>query len=156
MPPDPTTVEYLEKAVNRVTDLRRGLDYLEARADLDASRVAFLGASSGAQIGLILAAVETRSRAVVMLGAGLPGGYAPYVADANPINFASHIRAPKLIVQGRHDEDTPLRTAAEPLFKLLPDPKRLFLYDGGHVPPSEVVMAATAGWLDEVLGPVRR
>ena len=41
------------------------------------------------------------------------------IAAANPINFAPHIRAPKLMVQGRYDEDTPLRTAAEPLFKLL-------------------------------------
>jgi cephalosporin-C deacetylase-like acetyl esterase len=69
---EPTTVEYLETIVNRVTDLRRGLDCLETRRDVDASRVAFFGPSAGAQIGLIAAAVETRYRAVVLVGAGLP------------------------------------------------------------------------------------
>ena len=90
--------------------------------------------SAGSILGLILAALETRYRALVFIGAGLPGSYRAINAAANPINFAPHIRAPKLIVQGRYDEDTPLRTATEPFFKLLSEPKRLTLYDGGHVP----------------------
>ncbi len=92
----------------------------------------------------------------MFVGAGLPGTYRAISAAANPINFASQIRAPKLIVQGRYDEDTPLRTATEPLFKLLSEPKRLTLYDGGHVPSVEVVMSATSGWLEEHLGRVAR
>ena len=58
-------------------------------------------------------------------------------------------------MQGRYDEDTPLRTQAEPLFKLLSQPKQLVLYDGGHVPTSDILMKATQGWLDGNLGPVR-
>jgi serine/threonine protein kinase len=46
----------------------------------------------------------------------------------------------------------PVRTASEPLFKLFAEPKRLFLYDGGHLPSIEVFMSATSGWLDEHLG----
>jgi formylglycine-generating enzyme required for sulfatase activity/dienelactone hydrolase len=153
---DGTSAEYAELTVNRVIDLRRGVDYLATRPDLDHSRIAFLGWSSGAQIGLILAAIETRYRAVVIMSAGLPISYIPFTAHVNPINFASHIRAPKLIVQGRYDENTPLRTAAEPLFKLLPEPKRLFIYDGGHVPAVEVTMKAASGWLDDTLGRVVR
>ena len=78
------------------------------------------------------------------------------IAAANPINFAPHLRAPKLILQGRYDEDTPVRTATEPFFKLLSEPKQLTLYDGGHVPSVEVVMGATAGWLETHLGRVAR
>ena len=62
----------------------------------------------------------------------------------------------RLIVQGRYDEDTPLRTAAEPLIKLLPEPKRRALYDGGHVPPLEVMMKISSAWLDDTLGRVVR
>jgi eukaryotic-like serine/threonine-protein kinase len=153
--PDPGSVEYLEKIVNRITDLRRGLDYLETRSDLDATRVGFLGVSAGAQIGLVLAAVETRYRAIVLVGSGLSPGFQP-VPAANPSNFASHILAPKLMVQGKYDEDTALKTSAEPLFKLMSEPKVMFRYEGGHVPPQDVLMKATAGWLDEKLGPVRR
>jgi pimeloyl-ACP methyl ester carboxylesterase len=89
-------------------------------------------------------------------GSGLPSEFTRVIAPANPANFASHIRAPKLMVQGRYDEDSPLRTSAEPLFKLLAEPKRFFLYDGGHVPPLETMMRATGGWLDEMMGRVQR
>jgi pimeloyl-ACP methyl ester carboxylesterase len=75
---------------------------------------------------------------------------------ANPANFASHIRPPKLILQGRFDEDTPLRTAAEPLFRLLAEPKRLVLYDGGHVPPLDLQVTTIASFLDEIMGRVTR
>jgi pimeloyl-ACP methyl ester carboxylesterase len=149
-------VEYFERIANRVTDLRRGLDHLETRQDVDASRITFYGPSAGAQIGLILAAVEPRYRAVVLLGAGVTPGQASRIAEANPVNFSAHIRAPKLFVHGRYDEDTPLRTQAEPLFKLVPEPKRWFVYEGGHVAPPEVVINTVGGWLDQILGPVRR
>ena len=153
--PEPTTVEYRDKIVNWITDLRRGLDYLETRNDVDASRIAFYGPSAGARIGLILAAVENRYASVLLEGAGLRKSYVPWIAEANPINFASHIRATKLIVNGRYDEVLSLKTEAEPLYKLLPQPKRLVLYDGGHVPPFEFLVTTMNGWLDETMGPVK-
>jgi dienelactone hydrolase len=156
IPPSATTVEFAESSMNQISELRRGLDYLESRPDVDPTRIGFFGPSAGAAIGLILTAVEDRYRAITMVGAGLPREWVEIVAEANPIHFAPHIRAPKLLVQGRYDEDTHLRTAAEPLFKLWPEPKRLVVYEGGHVPTNEVLMNATRDWLDEVMGPVRR
>ena len=89
---------------------------------------------------------------MVFLGAGIPTTYRGIHATANPINFSSFIRPPKLVVQGRYDEDTPPRTAMEPFYKLLSEPKQLF----GHVPSIEVTMAATRDWLDQHLGKVAR
>ncbi|HEX8097044.1 MAG TPA: SUMF1/EgtB/PvdO family nonheme iron enzyme, partial [Pyrinomonadaceae bacterium] len=154
--PDTTTVEYREIIVNRITDVRRGLDYLATRDDLDSRRIAFYGPSSGARIGLILAAVEDRYTSVFLQGAGVVKFDLQTIAEGNPINFAPHIRAPKLILQGRYDEDTPLQTQAEPLFKLLREPKRLVTYDGSHIPPVELLVTTMNAWLDETLGPVRR
>ncbi|MBA2414164.1 MAG: SUMF1/EgtB/PvdO family nonheme iron enzyme, partial [Burkholderiaceae bacterium] len=150
--PDPRTAEYREKIVNWTIDVRRGLDYLETRDDLDTSRIAFLGASAGARSGLILAAVENRYRSIAWLGAGLRKSWVQWIAEANPINFAPHIQAPKLMVHGRYDENLPLKTQAEPLYKLLREPKRLVLYDGGHSPPMEFFVPAVNTWLDETLG----
>jgi hypothetical protein len=59
------------------------------------------------------------------------------------------------MLNGRWDEDFAFRTDAEPLYKLLSPPKRLELYDGGHVPPAEVAVRVVNHWLDETLGPVR-
>ena len=118
------------------------------------SQLAFFGPSAGAQIGLILAAVEPRYRGVVLAGAGLRPD--PRIPEADPANFAPHIRAPKLILQGRFDEDTPLKTQSEPLLKILPDPTRVVLYDGGHVAPPELLVPTVGAFLDQVLGPVKR
>jgi formylglycine-generating enzyme required for sulfatase activity len=154
--PAVSTVEYAETVVQRVTDLRRGLDYLETRPDIDMTRLAGVAPSAGSVLGVILGALENRYRTFVFIGAGLPGTYRAINPVANPINFAAYIQAPKLIVQGRYDEDTPLRTATEPFFSLLSQPKRLALYDGGHVPSLEVLMSLTTGWLEERLGRVNR
>jgi hypothetical protein len=152
--PPVSTVEFQEIIVGRVTDLRRGIDYLETRSDIDITRLAALAPSAGSTLGLIVGAIENRYRAYVFIGAGLPAAYRTHIAAANPINFAAEIRAPKLIIQGRYDEDTPLRTATEPFFKLLSEPKRLALFDGGHVPSVEVVMRTSSPWLEEHLGRV--
>jgi len=47
------------------------------------------------------------------------------------------------------------QTEAEPLYKLLPEPKRLALFDGGHFASLEVAAPIVNGWLDETLGPVK-
>ena len=103
------------------------------------SRIAFMNASIAWQ-GIIFSAVEPRYRGVVFVGAGLYPDQAGWVAEANPVNFAPHIRPPKLMVNGRWDEDFAFKTEAEPLFKLLSEPKSLELYDGGHIPPATVLV----------------
>lgn len=153
--PDPQTVEYRERSVNWITDVRRGLDYLETRNEIDSTRIAFYGPSTGAKMGLILAAVEPRYRSICLAGAGVLTQDLQVIAEANPIYFAPHIRAPKLILQGRYDEDTPIKTHSEPLFKLMREPKRFVPYDGGHIPPVEFFVTTMNAWLDETLGPVK-
>jgi serine/threonine protein kinase/formylglycine-generating enzyme required for sulfatase activity len=156
VPPDLTTVEFRERSVNWITDVRRGLDYLETRNEIDPKRIAFFGPSAGSRIGLILAAVESRYRSVSLMGAGVSKRDSETIAEANPVYFASHIHGPKLMVSGRYDEDTPFKTQAEPLFKLLREPKRSIVYEGGHVPPIEFLVTTMNGWLDETMGPVKR
>ena len=154
--PDPTKAEYRDKVVNRITDLRRGLDYLETRNDIDPRKIAFCGVSSGARVGLIMAAVERRYASVFLVGSGLRQAYAQWIAEANTINFASHIRGPTLLLHGRYDENLSLKREAEPLFKILPEPKQMVLYDGGHVAPLEVFVPTINGFLDKTMGPVKR
>lgn len=150
------TVKRREEVVGHATDLSRGLDYLATRNDIDLKRLAFYGFSEGAEEGLIFAAVEHRFSAAVFVAGSIPTSAGSWIAEANPARFASHIQMPKLLLNGRYDEVNPLRTTIEPLFKLLREPKKIFLYDSGHSPPFEITVPIINQWLDENLGVVRR
>src|SRR5258705_12415467 len=58
--------------VQQVIDMRRGLDLLLARKDVDPKRIAFVGHSYNASVGAILSGVDRRFKAfVLMAGAKL-------------------------------------------------------------------------------------
>ena len=59
-----------EAAAHQVIDLRRGVDLLWGRADVDRKRIAFVGHSWDAHVGAILAGVETRIGAYVLMASG--------------------------------------------------------------------------------------
>jgi len=40
--------------------------------------------------------------------------------------------------------------------RILREPKRLQLYEGGHIAPQEILIPAIAKWLDETMGPVEQ
>ena len=154
--PSYRTVRRREEVVRNATDLSRGLDYLATRGDVDLNRLAYYGYSQGAQEGVMYSAIENRYRSVVFVAGSMPAGSENFIAEASPPNFAAHIRAPKLLLNGRYDEVNPLRTNVEPLFKLLREPKRMQTYDAGHSPPLEIIVPVINGWLDETLGKIVR
>jgi serine/threonine protein kinase/formylglycine-generating enzyme required for sulfatase activity len=154
--PSPVSAEGREMIVNRLIDHRRALDYLETRGDIDMTRVAFVGNSSGAYNGLILAAVEDRYRSVFLLSFGVIEAFMEFKPDVNPINFAPYIRQPKYILKGRFDENLPIKSTVEPVLKLFSEPKELEIYEGPHAPPMEALVPAVNRFLDRTLGPVRR
>ena len=89
------------------------------------------------------------------MGAGVSKFDSQTIAEASPVYFAPHIRGPKLLMSGRYDEDVALKTQAEPLFKLLREPKRLVVFEGGHIPPLELFVTTMNRWLDETMGPIK-
>jgi len=154
--PDNSTVEFRKQMVNWITDLRRGVDYLETRDDLNKDKIGFLGISNGANVGLVLTAIETRYKTLVFESAGLEKDFRTRIAETSPIKFASQIKTQKLVINGRYDETFPLNTDAKPLFKLLREPKKIVLYDGGHIPTVEFFVPTVNNWLDETLGNVAK
>jgi len=154
-PPKNTSVQYRDRVVNWATDYRRGLDYLSTRSDIDADKIACYGVSVNPR-KLTLIAVESRYAAVILLAAGLIRSWSGMIPETHGANFAPHIRAPKLMLHGRYDEIIPYRTEGEPLYKLLREPKELFLFDQGHVPSLEISVPIINQWLDRTLGMVKR
>jgi formylglycine-generating enzyme required for sulfatase activity len=139
-------------------DLRRTIDFLETREDIDGERVAFYGMSWGATVGPMMTAIEPRFEASVLLAGGLFRYPEDWPPGAVPQNFAPRSVVPTLMINGRNDFGAPVETNIQPMFDSLGTPdehKSLVLLEGGHVPasPNEVIREVL-DWLDLYLGPV--
>jgi len=135
-------------------DLGRAIDYLETRADIDRTRLAFYGVSVGADIGASLVALEQRFKTTILQAAGI-GGEGPPELDS--VNYAPRVRIPTLMLNGRYDFTLPVETAQRPLFSLLGTrEKKHRLFEAGHKLPNDEVAAEMVPWLDRYLGPVVR
>jgi formylglycine-generating enzyme required for sulfatase activity/dienelactone hydrolase len=151
-PPDVQTDEYVDTFVRRVTETRRGLDYLVSRPDIDRTRIALLGVSAGGGAGIFVSALDARYRAVIFMGTGISQRQARYAAAANRVNFVPQIKAPVFMLQGKYDEDTSWKSEAEPLYRLLRAPKVMEVFEGSHIPRPEVSIPMYTKWLDQTLG----
>lgn len=155
-PPESPSVAFRDLMVLHATEMRRGLDYLETRDEIDMERLAYVGQSFGAGSRLVFAAIDERFQAVVFIGGGIDERVMPTLPEASNVNFAPYIRPPKLLLNGSTDDEHPWVTRGLPLWNLLREPKELVLVDGaGHVPPLEARIPAMLDFLDRHLGPVR-
>ena len=134
--------------------MQRGLDYLETRSDIDTRKIALMNHSTF-EFGAVFAGVDQRYSSVILIGAGVFPDLLHVPPEVNPLHFMPHIRAPKLMLNGRYDDGTPESTA-EPLFRLMRGPKKRSTFIGGHIPPPEIAVPIVSGFLDETLGPVSR
>ena len=137
-------------------DLGRTIDYLEAREDIDAERVAYFGVSFGASTPLALLDLEDRLKAALLV---LPGyTYRDVPPEIDAVNYVPRITLPVLMIGGRDDYVFPVETAQRPLFEQLgtpPEHKRHELYEMGHGPiPRGQFLRDVLPWLDQYLGPV--
>ena len=135
-----------------VKEVRRSVDYLETRGDIDSHRIAFYGFSVGADVAPIAAALEPRLRTLILMG----GGYFPAGPQFDAVNYAPRTRIPVLMILGK--DDYGIGEHAQQLLDMFgtpPEYKRLALVEGGHVPSRrEDVMREVLDWLDRYLGPV--
>jgi pimeloyl-ACP methyl ester carboxylesterase len=135
-------------------DFGRAIDYLETRSDIDRDRLAFYGLSLGAEVGVILSALEPRLKTIVLQGTGIGDEAAP---EIDLVNYAPRIRVPTLLLNGRYDFTAPVDTQQRPLFELLgapPGQKRHALLETGHAVPIEDASREILPWLDRYLGQV--
>lgn len=148
------TTLYRDHVIMWSKDLGRSIDWAETRKDLDTRRLAYYGASWGAALGPVMLAVEDRIHAGVFVGGGL--GLQDCLPEVDPFHFASQVKQPVLMVNGRYDFFFPVEATQDPLFKLLGAPakdKRHVVLEAGHVPPNDVLTREVLDWLDRTLGP---
>ena len=146
---------YKEHVIMWAKDLRRSVDYLETRTDIDTKRLAYYGYSWGGTLGGLMPAVEPRFATAVLAVAGL--GQQRSQPEVEPINFLPHITVPVLMLNGRYDHYVPVESSQLPFFRLLGAPvqhKRQVISESGHVVPRTQLISEVLNWLDRYLGRV--
>jgi len=150
------SIRWRDHVVMWTKDIRRTLDYLATRADMDTSRFAYFGYSWGANQAPINLVAEPRFKAAVLYVAGLTMERPR--PEVDPFNYLSRVTQPVLMLNGRYDYFFPLETAQRPFFDMLGTPadrKKWIVYEGGHDVPRTELISETLRWLDTYVGPVR-
>ncbi|MCH7772592.1 MAG: hypothetical protein IIA49_16510 [Bacteroidetes bacterium] len=137
------------------SELNRGLDYLETCSEINIDKLSYIGFSWGSGSRLVFAGVNNRFKSCVFIGGGIDERMLPTLPEVNPINYAPYIKVPKLLLNGKQDEEHIYKTRALPLYNLLQEPKKIAMVDGGHLPSLEVRVPIINKFLDETFGPVK-
>ena len=147
----------LDRLIKGAKEVRRTVDYLETRPDLDHEKIAYMGVSQGGAWGPIFMTLEQRFKT----GVFLDGGYflgTPLPA-ADPAAFAGRLRAPVLMVNGIYDPTFPPDLSQNPMFEKLGTPaadKRHVVFATPHdtsVQKGDLAREVRT-WLDKHLGTV--
>jgi dienelactone hydrolase len=150
------TNNFREHVIAWAKDVRRSVDYLQSRSDIDRDRLAYMGISWGGAMAPVFLAVEPRFKAAVLI---VPGFYAQRsMPEVEAINFSPRVKIPVLMLNGRFDFFYPEEGTQIPMFRLLGTPeaqKRRVVYDTGHNIPRPDLIRESLNWLDTYLGPVR-
>jgi dienelactone hydrolase len=157
----------LRFVVQNVVDLRRGVDAVEERADLDAGRLAYVGFSMSAFLGVQFVALEPRVRAACFAlgGAGLFHFFSAQAAQSvrqdlelvanlvDPLHFAGMI-APRPVLQVNSETDQIVPAAlGHMLYGALGEPKRSIWFQGAHGEIPDDVIGAMRLFLSDALDP---
>jgi class 3 adenylate cyclase/dienelactone hydrolase len=152
----PGPYQYRDALYMRGKDLRRSIDYLETRDDIDMNKIAYFGISWGGLSGAPMMAIEPRFKAGVLVLAGiwLNPNHLPETIGSS---YLPRITIPVVMLNGKYDQTFPLETSQKPFFELLgtpPEHKKMILYNEGHSLPRNEMIKESLNWLDTYLGPV--
>ncbi len=147
--------QYTELFIKMVKDLKRSIDYLETRPEVDIKNLAYLGFSWGGKFGAIIPAIEDRLKVGILVVGGIWGGVRPEVDE---INYVTRVKIPMLMLNGRYDMTFIYEVEVKPMFDLLGTPKdrkELILYETDHFIPKNEYIKESLRWLDRYFGPVK-
>ncbi len=156
--PTVETQRYVDYCIQLVNEVRRTLDYLETRNDIDLDKIAFWGYSWGAWLGPIILATEDRFRLGLFLSGGID--ILKKQAVVNEAVFAPRVKVPILMINGKHDYIFQLETSQQLMFDLLgtkAEDKEHFKLETGHsvfATHRQQAIKKVLDWLDHYLGRV--
>jgi dienelactone hydrolase len=166
-----------ENFIQSVVDLRRGIDVILSRSEVDPNRIAYVGHSSGAHWGAILSAIDRRLKAVVLM-AGVPGertilmesddpdyvdfrkstpkeqldNYFRIASPLDAVNYVPHARPTPLLFQFARFERYFNEAAMQRYARAASEPKLVLWYDTGHELNDVRPLIDRANWLQRHIG----
>jgi len=151
---DPLSEKQNAYKVQQVIDMRRGVDLLLARKDVDPKRIAFVGHSYNAAIGATLSGVDRRFKAFVLMAGSISdevnlktGGFEQFRQQIGPEKFdaymashlyldegkfVSHAAPASVFLQYATQEPFLTPDRAREYEKIVSEPKQLKIYDAPH------------------------
>lgn len=164
--------------IQTVIDLRRAIDFLQSQQQIDGKRIGYIGLSMGGILGGILAGVDERVQAPILVVAGGDWGYLfsnsqhptavqlreknpelfkdprkinEIVGPIDPVNWVARISPrPLLMINGKDDQIVP-KECTERLFAAAKEPKEIVWLEGGHLPQPDAVLRKVDEWLTKHL-----
>src|SRR5512137_150327 len=163
-----------EEQIQLIVDLRRAIDLLMARPDVDPERIAYLGVSYGGAMGGLLAGIDHRLQACVMIVGD--GGFVTHQTNSEnltmplsqffqeyrawidamwpiePIHYVSHASPTPLLFQNAvRDQYVNVQDAIR-YQDVAGEPKQVIWYDSEHWPLPDQVVVDGAKWLQQFIG----
>lgn len=129
--------------IQTVFDLRRAVDFIETRKELDTSRIGFFGISLGGIIGTVFCGVEQRVKVPVIALAGggmhlmfgmdaLSDDTKDYLSMIEPNNFVEKITPRPLLMINAENDDIVPPMMSKLMFKVADEPKEIIWYPSKH------------------------
>ncbi len=174
----PNISDSVRGIVQTVIDLRRAIDYVETRPEIDKDKIGYAGGSMGGILGAIFIGVEPRVKAAALIVAG--GNMSLMIRESqhptmpaireflqreglsheelqslldpvDPVNFISRF-SPRPVVfhLGKHDTIVPAE-AGRQLYEKAGQPKEIYWYDTGHDVPLDLVLVRVLDFMDRNL-----
>ena len=174
----PNVTDSVRGITQTVIDLRRAVDYLETRPEIDPGKIGYAGGSMGGIPGAIFIGVEPRIKAAALIVAG--GNMSLMVRESqhftmpaireflqrenmsydelqelldpiDPINFIGNF-SPRPVVfhLGKYDTVVPAESGRQ-LYEIAGESKQIYWYDAGHDIPLELVLARILDFMDRNL-----
>lgn len=152
---EPLNEQQITDLVQQVTDMRRGVDLLRGRKEVDAKRIAYVGHSCNAVIGAFLSGIDRRFKAFVLMAATMSDDvsmktpeYQEYRQKIGPEKFDAFVAkfswwtdqgkyvsraAPAVVfLQYATQENFITPERAKLYAAVVSEPKRFKLYDAPH------------------------
>jgi dienelactone hydrolase len=171
-PPIEDVVEFTpadkDGIVKEVVEMRRAIDFLVSKDEIDPSRLGYVGFSWGGSLGANFAGVERRVGSFVLVsaiprlsadmtvlagerGVDVAPGYEEAMKPIDAVNYLPHVAPNALFLQFGSEDTRPSPEMGKEVQAAASMPKQAKWYEGGHE-LNDQARAEREDWLAERLG----